>query len=715
MTQPNEEPVPVRKLYITTLNMSSVFLQSYPETSPWDMDTVGVTDLHPPPEVLRPTICPLDARVKALALAQAQRTGVNPFYFMCSSNPFFLDNWDLEKAVLPLKGYQVPRALPFLETSPGLISDLEEIHMGDGQCMLRVKLDGEPRVLKLFMEAEDTGSAGDSPSGFRRELDAYTLLVHYGVCESGAVPKCYGWLRLNLDVVQSFAPRLGSPLSPVVTFLVDTMLSVAGHCWRGLILEDLSGFVPLSIHNISGTVASSALKALCQVHSAFVQHGNLARQHVMLLPQTGRVIWIGFSGASCGEGSVSRQSLFHELAQTWSLLYQKLLPDAFIGFDDDSVTGAALWKRKMVANPSHCSSGVGSLQRVPQRTVEAEIEAIISAYPEKNLLDWNPPIHNIIPEPKDDHKYDSAELLSAAQEWQARWTDDNLFFKWHGRCPILLQDHQRFAQSGTTFEDYHAPPPLPQIPMDPGMEILECLRQTGPHPLLRVRLRGEERLLKVDLQYSGGWWDPDIASYESYLSSLAYRTSQQRFEIEKSAYAHLVHYGVCDAGAVPVCYGWMEMSEGHIAQANTLIAATMKDFSFTGWRYRPPFIDPIFVDGSPAAALVLEYIPDAEVLQARNITYELAASAMRAFTRIHGAYVLHGDVPSESKNILVAKGNPSRVVVVDFDHALDLSLSRERLVRGDFRKELQDIWIMLYSYMLPDQRTECALPHPHDV
>lgn len=64
---------------------------------------------------------------------------------------------------------------------------------------------------------------------------------------------------------------------------------------------------------------------------------------------------------------------------------------------------------------------------------------------------------------------------------------------------------------------------------------------------------------------------------------------------------------------------------GHIAQANTLIATTIKDFSSTGWRYRPPFIDPIFVDGSPAAALVLEYIPDAEVLQARNITYELAA------------------------------------------------------------------------------------------
>lgn len=75
------------------------------------------------------------------------------------------------------------------------------------------------------------------------------------------------------------------------------------------------------------------------------------------------------------------------------------------------------------------------------------------------------------------------------------------------------------------------------------------------------------------------------------------------------------------------------------------------------------------------------------------------------------------------------------MVVVDLDHALDLSLSSERLVRGDFRKELQDIWIMLYSYMvcagsfsvvlnnilillqsqLPDQRIECALPHPHDV
>lgn len=129
--------------------MSSVFLQSYPETNPWDMDTVGVTDLHPPLKVLQPTICLLDDQVKALALVQAQRTGVNPFYFMCSSNPFFLDNWDLEKAVLPLKGYQVPRTLPYLETCPELVSDLEEIYMADRRCMLRIKLDGESRVLKL--------------------------------------------------------------------------------------------------------------------------------------------------------------------------------------------------------------------------------------------------------------------------------------------------------------------------------------------------------------------------------------------------------------------------------------------------------------------------------------------------------------------------------------------------------------------------------------
>lgn len=103
------------------------------------------------------------------------------------------------------------------------------------------------------------------------------------------------------------------------------MQSVAGHCWKGLILEDLSRFSPLSIHNVSGTVVSSALKALSKVHSAFVQHGNLARQHVMLHPETGRVVWVDFSCASCGEGAVSRQSLFHELAQTWSLLYEKLV------------------------------------------------------------------------------------------------------------------------------------------------------------------------------------------------------------------------------------------------------------------------------------------------------------------------------------------------------------------------------------------------------
>lgn len=93
MTQPNEEPVPVRKLYITTLKMSSVFLQSYPETSPWDLDTVGVTDLHPPLEVLQPTICPLDDRVKALALAGSCASATN------GSQPFLLHV--LERPVLP--------------------------------------------------------------------------------------------------------------------------------------------------------------------------------------------------------------------------------------------------------------------------------------------------------------------------------------------------------------------------------------------------------------------------------------------------------------------------------------------------------------------------------------------------------------------------------------------------------------------------------------
>lgn len=176
-----------------------------------------------------------------------------------------------------------------------------------------------------FLEAEEVGAANDGCSGFYRELDAYTHLVHCGICESGAVPKCFGWLSLNLDEIQSFSTRSASPPSPAVAFLVDATQSITGHCWKGLVLEDLAGFVPLSIHNVSGTVASSALKALWKVHSAFVQHGNLARQHVMLLPETGRVVWIGFSGASCGEGAVSRQSLFHELAQTWSLLYEKLV------------------------------------------------------------------------------------------------------------------------------------------------------------------------------------------------------------------------------------------------------------------------------------------------------------------------------------------------------------------------------------------------------
>ena len=53
-----------------------------------------------------------------------------------------------------------------------------------------------------------------------------------------------------------------------------------------------------------------------------------------------------------------------------------------------------------------------------------------------------------------------------------------------------------------------------------------------------------------------------------------YKTAKQRFEIERDAYAHLLHYGACEYGAVPRCYGWIELSAAHVYDALSMIRQT---------------------------------------------------------------------------------------------------------------------------------------------
>lgn len=115
----------------------------------------------------------------------------------------------------------------------------------------------------------------------------------------------------------------------------------------------------------------------------------------------------------------------------------------------------------------------------------------------------------------------------------------------------------------------------------------------------------------------------------------------------------------------------------------------------------PVWVSPVFEDGSFAAALVLEYLPNPEPLSFLNITHRRAEFTLRSLTCVHGAYVLHRDLDTRSNLVLVRGRNSDadRVVVIDFDVAetpwVDPFLMRILIMR-----ELMDVWTDLYRYLV---------------
>ncbi|CDO77673.1 hypothetical protein BN946_scf184969.g24 [Trametes cinnabarina] len=112
-------------------------------------------------------------------------------------------------------------------------------------------------------------------------------------------------------------------------------------------------------------------------------------------------------------------------------------------------------------------------------------------------------------------------------------------------------------------------------------------------------------------------------------------------------------------------------------------------------------VSPVFEDyREPAAALILEYLPNSEALGIQNLTPQRADMALRALSHVHEAHVLHGDV-WKSRNILFVRDGDSgleRVALVDFDHPTDPV--RGEVSRVSLLKELSDTWILFYNYMV---------------
>lgn len=98
---------------------------------------------------------------------------------------------------------------------------------------------------------------------------------------------------------------------------------------KALLLEYIPDAQVLSIATITPDIAEAALRSLCQIHQAYVLHGDIRRQNILVLP-SGRVAWIDFDEATCASDphprkKLTRQKLFKELARTWALLYTELV------------------------------------------------------------------------------------------------------------------------------------------------------------------------------------------------------------------------------------------------------------------------------------------------------------------------------------------------------------------------------------------------------
>lgn len=157
---------------------------------------------------------------------------------------------------------------------------------------------------------------------FRKEIEAYAHLLHYGVDKTGVVPHCYGWLDLSEEDLDNIAtlPKTESELQP---------LQGTRRTPKGVLIEYFERIRPLSIHTVNPKLADIALRALYSIHAAYVKQGDVSRRNILLLHHD-RVVWIDFDHSVCASERnknlrPDRKALLLELAEAWGLFYTTLV------------------------------------------------------------------------------------------------------------------------------------------------------------------------------------------------------------------------------------------------------------------------------------------------------------------------------------------------------------------------------------------------------
>ncbi|KAK9234131.1 hypothetical protein V1525DRAFT_435918 [Lipomyces kononenkoae] len=165
---------------------------------------------------------------------------------------------------------------------PAGIRIMREISHSEASSIYEIELEGSTYAMKLFHDNGDPGytKKGRDLNRFRCELNAYTNLHRFGVCERGFVPAFYG----HVDRVDpsAFQPALKC-------FLHDKLQP------SGILLELLPDAERLNCVNYSEDRFRHAIDGIKEIHGALIHHHDIYPKNILIIPGTPeRTLWIDF-------------------------------------------------------------------------------------------------------------------------------------------------------------------------------------------------------------------------------------------------------------------------------------------------------------------------------------------------------------------------------------------------------------------------------------
>ncbi|EKM51385.1 uncharacterized protein PHACADRAFT_178020 [Phanerochaete carnosa HHB-10118-sp] len=317
------------------LDIGAAILQHYPEQNFFDANP-PLPNLSPfSLEIFHSNDTP---ELLAACRDMVAKSGLNPLSLSYGTNLLDVREYRLFETHYPLEDYQKPPPLQ-MTSLPKEAVLMEQLNKRGNTLMFTVRLGEEIRLLKIFTDRDTIDWPNWQPpydpeaescveyDPFEGEKEAYAHLQHYGTCDKGGiVPRCYGWLQLDRGRMEE------------ILALPNIAHSVHGELqWRkvpldALLLEYFPGARQLTHDVLTEKLADKAMRALYEVHRAYVVHGDVHPRNILVLPDK-RVILVDFNRARCPSGMITcrRQELLRELSDAWAMFYRRMLPDKRIG------------------------------------------------------------------------------------------------------------------------------------------------------------------------------------------------------------------------------------------------------------------------------------------------------------------------------------------------------------------------------------------------